>query len=528
MITSPPNRSRRGRRRLTARLAACVAAAALSVLAPAAPAAHAEPPTPTDILRSLGLDDVPADYVILVDTSASMNAAGYEAARADVRALIADLSPRDYVALYTFDSAVTPRYLGPAKSPEAIVGALPAVPAGGATDFGAAIEAALREFGRAGAAPVAAAVLVTDGTNAPPAGSPYVDPSGPAWLGLRSRAAALQKSWIGGYAVPLVANGRGGEQALRSVLPNTVVINPAQLPDLPGYLDRSKTDARLDAAGAALAGDTFGGVSADWESIGTDRLRLTLRSDTTHVPLTVTGLAVHTDPAASVEADLPATIELAPGARRQFDITLHGLSGGRPFLPFTRAVREDVRLGLSGTVTSPWQDALRPRLDLKVRPAVRSFDEPVSVEVLARGATVTLVIWLSLVAVLAATLLAVRWRARNPRMPAGDITISALDDTRRFPLPLSGRRMRMELPSFDAKIDLRGRRTRGRERIDGPVRIVIRCTRHGRDSTSEVSQGGSVLISGLVFEHIPELRAPAYGSGRDDGQAGREASDGFL
>src|SRR5205814_5776462 len=101
-------------------------------------------------------------------------------------------------------------------------------------------------------------VLLTDGQQDAPAGSAYKSTTSAAWQGLKTRAASLNKTWLGAYALPLRA--QTGASLLRMVIPSTVVLEPSTGSGLAGYLDQSKQATRLAKARSLLAGDIGKGV----------------------------------------------------------------------------------------------------------------------------------------------------------------------------------------------------------------------------------------------------------------------------
>src|SRR3954453_1642467 len=125
------------------------------------PALAGPGPTREQIYRQLGVDSVPADYVVLVDTSGSMAGNGrYSNVRRVLAGFLSGLAPSDYVALYTFDTSPQRRYGGSAANRDAVLDALPGGPTpNGKTDIGLGIEQALNELNRSGAAGIATVVL---------------------------------------------------------------------------------------------------------------------------------------------------------------------------------------------------------------------------------------------------------------------------------------------------------------------------------------------------------------------------------
>ncbi len=151
--------------------------------------ASGRPAELAEVLQGLRVDTVPADYVLLIDTSRSMDQAGlYGPVRRSLRTLLDALDPSDHVSLITFDAHPTLRYSGTATAESGPLQRLPAAATGASTDIGAAIGAGLRELERPDAQKVGTMLLFTDGKHKPPAGSPYSGSGGSAWRDLADRA----------------------------------------------------------------------------------------------------------------------------------------------------------------------------------------------------------------------------------------------------------------------------------------------------------------------------------------------------
>lgn len=289
---TPPRAPRFAR---VARVGAALVTAVLLAAPPAAARATTTDPAPSrsEVYQALGLNDQPADYVVLVDTSGSMNQDGrYDTVRSTLGSFLNGMSPKDHVALFTFDSRPQPRYIGSAGDSAAITARLPAAPdPAGDTDIGAALDAALTELERDQASAVASVVLLTDGEHHPVAGSGYPDSTGPAWTALRGRAQALAgRTELAGYALPL-GNGATGAGLLGDVVKNTTVLRPESIQDLGSYLARAGERTQTRKAQLLLAGDVGQGVTAEWQDAGRSDLtdgsataKLTLRSTSRHVP----------------------------------------------------------------------------------------------------------------------------------------------------------------------------------------------------------------------------------------------------
>src|SRR6266545_2984088 len=111
--------------------------------------ASGRPAELAEVLQGLRVDTVPADYVLLIDTSRSMDQAGlYGPVRRSLRTLLDALDSSDHVSLITFDAHPTLRYSGTATAESGPLQRLPAAATGASTDIGAAIGAGLRELER--------------------------------------------------------------------------------------------------------------------------------------------------------------------------------------------------------------------------------------------------------------------------------------------------------------------------------------------------------------------------------------------
>jgi von Willebrand factor type A domain len=505
----------------------------LLAAAVATPAAAVDTaPDAEQVLRELGADAVSADYVVLVDTSGSMADDGlYDQVSKTLGSFLQGLSSSDYLAIYTFDEVAIPRYLGQAGSTAAAMAHLPPAPTvNGSTDIGAAIEAALTELERPDAANVASVVLLTDGAHSPPSGSQYPSSSGPEWAALKDRADRLRKSWLGAYALPLTG-GASGAGLLRRVIPTTTVLDPDSVSQLGPYLERSKHQARLAKAAAMLAPDVGKGVAVEWHGqqpldfdAGTARLAVTLRSQTSLVPLEVTGLsaAVAGAPEASAKlAGAPGTVSLAPGEAVSYDLILRWNPDADP-LPVRRTKHLDGSLTVVGRVDSPWSAALGADVPLRV-PAVPAQATRPLVGEAAVGWWGTLPLTVAVVALLAAIGTWAWYAHSRPRIEGWLSTRSVPADTELAVIGLGARSVPIHSPRLSGDGVVRGRRTpRG-------VALLISYSPDGsaaRRITRSCPPGESVIVGGVAFHHhqleLPtaDLGLPASGldtSGRPEG-----------
>ncbi|MEV7028289.1 vWA domain-containing protein, partial [Kitasatospora sp. NPDC093558] len=349
----------------------------------AAHAADPGRPTRAEVYQALGLDHQPADYVVLVDTSPSMTQQGrYGTVRQTLQTFLSGLTSADHVALYTFDTTVVAHYIGTAGDPAGILSHLPAVPsANGDTDIGAALNAALGELERSDALPIASVVLMTDGENAPAAGTAYPVAATAAWTAaLHARAAKLAgHTDLVGYALPL-ATGATGSQLLRQVVADTRELVPGSIQDLGAYLQRAGDDIRLRQARRLLAPDVGQGVTVAWSgpdtidlSTGEATGTLSFASHTARLPLSVDGVGVSVPGGRIQVSGLPSTVLLSPGSTQSFPVRVTGGFDGGLLTP-QHVRHETAGLEVTGTVGSPWQPVLGSDVQLntppKVQPAV--------------------------------------------------------------------------------------------------------------------------------------------------------------
>ncbi len=347
---------------------------ARSAEAQAAPA-FSRPAEFAEVLQELRVDTVAADYVLLIDTSGSMDRAGlYGPVRRSLQLLLDALDPSDHVSLITFDARPTLRYSGTPTAEGGPLERLPAAATGQSTDIGAAISAGLRELERPDAQTVGTMLLFTDGKHEPPAESPYSGTSGPVWRDLANRARALRdRHQVTGYPVEL-GSGPTDASLLSREFPDVEVL--ALPPDqLRSFFQRVKQSTRVRKARSVLAADRAGAVVVSWPGRRLTNLKLgrgngeavvTFQSTMAHVPLELTGVSLKASGITLRATGLPDRLTLEPGEERS--LTLHltfpplsrGWSIGR------RTVIQSGRLAVAATITSPWDQVLRENLNLPV------------------------------------------------------------------------------------------------------------------------------------------------------------------
>lgn len=505
--------------RLWATVLGVAALLSMSALAPAV--AAQDGPTEQQIFAELQVDQVASDYVVLVDTSGSMAADGlYDNVRTTLRPFLAGLTSADHLAIYTFDDVVRQRYLGPAGATDGILNLLPNAPTPeGHTDIGAALRIALDELGRSGAADVASIVLLTDGKNEPLDGSEYSDTNGPAWTALTVRATELSQAHksFRGYALPLRENADGA-QLLRQVVSNTLVIEPRGLPDIVGFLDQTKHATRVEKAKQQLVDDIGKGVVVEWPAertvdmnTGAAELNLTLRSQLTHVPLTLTNLHIDVKDAAATVAQLqqqpPPQLALQPGGTTQLTVRLRWQPGAGP-LPILRTTSLEPVIAVRADVSSPWTAALASDIPLNVA------TEPVDgTRTIRYEATVG---WwgtlpLTIVTMLAAAIAIIVffYRRRHPEL-TGELRAKRPFHEGELRIPLRGRTTELSLLTQNGPHGLGA--VRARRNGSGKGGIILEITYSpdgsaGRESTELCPLGESVMIGGVRFSHVVEPAA---------------------
>ncbi|MET7848391.1 vWA domain-containing protein [Streptomyces avermitilis] len=528
-MNKPPPRPRPGRTRARAvhrgvhRAVAGLAALVLTALAAAAagttpavarpaadPARAGSTPSRSEIYSELGLDQVPADYVILVDVSGSMMSKGrYSSVRAALLPFLTGLSPRDYVALFTFGNKAETVYLGHPSDPKGIIGKLPAKagPSGVQTDIGAALDRGLTELERPDAAEVGSVVMFTDGKHDPPKSSKYPKSDGPAWDALRDRSDELADGHeLAAYSLPLATDETGTAQLAR-VIPNTTELRPDSVQNLAEYLGRATERSRARKAGRLIAEDAGKGVTATLAHTGALDLdnggataKLTLTATTKRLPLTVTGLRAILDGQPLTVTGLPDQVSLKPGAARQFDVQVRGEpDAGWP--PGRRTWEEEIGLTVHGKVATPWAATLD---DVK-------FDVPAAVDGPAKGLrlraevgsplTLPLLIGVPLAALLVVLLL---WLRQNRAVLSGVLVLSpALGDGPQDHIALRGRQLALVPPQIGGSGRVYGRRFRAADGLRG-IALHLRYSPDGtpaRSADAVCRPGEEVVINGIRFAY---------------------------
>jgi Mg-chelatase subunit ChlD len=373
---------RRRHTRLLAAVGLALFAGALATAVATNPA-QADPATLAEMEKAAKIDEIPADYIILCDTSQSMRQANrYGALKDGLRKFLAALAPKDQVSLVTFDAKATVVYQGDVgESPDALLGKLPADANGQATDIGAAIEQAVRALDRPGTPEIATVVLITDGKHEPPAGAKYGLEQGYAWEQLRGTVSRLHQDVVSAYALPLA--GSTGARLLGSVFPSATTLDPGPVDDVTRQLDKPKADVRAAKVRAAVSGDLKRGVSVSWPAglshveAGNHELDITLRADTEKIPLTLTDLTVRLDATGATAHLGKDKVSLNPGESVTVPLVIDWAPGERGW-EYRRPVDLTGAVTLTGRVDSPWSSTLAESLRLTFEPPALSANQDVA------------------------------------------------------------------------------------------------------------------------------------------------------
>ncbi|MGQ0775961.1 MAG: vWA domain-containing protein [Pseudonocardiales bacterium] len=489
-------------------------AAMLAAVLPASAMATADDPAPPavatldEVLSAIGVDQLVAHHVVLIDTSSSMRQDDrYGQAREALANFLRATPPTDRLSLITFDVIPTLEYAGPiGDPPDRAVGLLPPEANGQYTDIGSAVSAAHGEFETESDTKVRTLIVITDGKHDPGAGSAFPSTSGPSWSGLAARVEELARTHsITSYSLSL---GSGTDAHLvGTVFPNTRVVD-LPVDQLQERLRGIKDEARLSKAREILEPDLVQTVRVDWSGLDAldlnadhANIRLTLTSGFNHIPVTVSGLnaTVERFGAATVRG-LPETAVLAPGQPRTFEIGLEFPAVGG----FGVGQDEIIRAGaiqLSCRVDSPWSSVLSNELDLPFGPAC----QPPTADIVGRGTEGWTILALALIgggSTLVISLVGTRQWVRQPKLHG--VLEVRLDD-RKEPVQarLAGRRMRIgrrrkALGQLPESGTVRGRRIPRRDGKSG-TEVVLRV-RYGGRRFDVAKQERPEAVGGVTFQ----------------------------
>lgn len=494
-------RSPGGRARRVLRCAVAIAVL-LGLLGVPMPALAA-PVTKEDVYRALGVDEIAAEYVILIDTSASMQQGVdlYQGVRESLRSFLAALGANDRVALVTFDREPSVRFHGPAgRNPDPLLAALPTQATGGHTDIGRALEAAIRLIRRS-SAPIATIVMFTDGAHDPAPNSPYPFAEGAGWAELARLAADADQEQLLAYAVPLQPDA--GIRPLRSVIPDARVLPVDSITALTQELDVPKQASRAAKARTAVGADPGRGIVVEWPtglgrlSAGENAVELTVRATTERVPLVLSGLRlIADDPDIRLRTDdEPVTLE--PGQQVRVPVEIHWDAGARGLAPLDR--REvDARVTAHARVDSPWADVLRDDLGVAFAPTFNAEAQPVH-GTAQRGSLPLWLLGVVLAALGVAAAVFYRRRAGRPLL-AGTLRATSPTSGDVFgEIRLAGRRV----PIGPATLSIPGSGAVSAARTPAGTVVRVDYSPTGapeRLESAECHPGRPVILNGVTFE----------------------------
>jgi VWA domain-containing protein len=454
-----------------------------------------------DVFTALHVAQMPADYVILVDTSGSMESGNlYAGVKSALSPLLQSLSPDDHLSLLTFDAVPAIRYSGPVGSAgDHALAQLPERATGKGTDIGAAIEAGIRELERPDALQVGTLILLTDGQHEPAAGTSYPGRNGGAWDTLASRGKALsERHAINSFALALRPDTDAS--LLQQAFAQTTI---AALPQdqVGSYFVGLRDQVKSLKARALLAADHLT-LTATWSGLlkdlsydtGAADATLTITSGSTHVPLVVSGIRV-SGTGARIQASVDQrSVLINPNEKKNVKVRVSfehesGFQLGR------EKVTDHGTLTVRGDISSPWSDVLTRDLNLPFKPALNT--KPARVVITGEYGLGFALLALCLAGLLAAVVI-VRALvvARQPRL-RGAISVLNGGEPVEDEVHLSGRRLRFgKGPLRPFKTLLRGdvRAVRRRSDLDRQLEYGVRITaRTGSSRRTTTLWGGDQL-----------------------------------
>jgi von Willebrand factor type A domain len=503
-----------GMRRLATLAAVLTVVVQVSPLVPAN-ANASDQATLQEVFAALKVDQLTADYVVVVDTSKSMRQGGlYGRVRDALVPFLRSLSPKDHMSLLTFDTVPTVRYSGAVGEPaERPLASLPSNANGEGTDIGAAIETGLGELERPGAQPIGTLLLLTDGKHDPPPGSPYPTSSGSGWADLSRRGAAVAaRHAINAYALGLRSSDTDAA-LLKRVFPQTVIV---ALPSdqIGPYFGRSKDQVRLAKARALLTADTTSdaGVKVIWRgpfdqlnlNQRTATAEITLTSAMKHLPLELSDLRVTAGGDVPIKVDgLPRSLTLQPGEARRLPVTLH-LPPVRSFGFGSRPINRVGSLTLGTKIHSSWRRVMQDSLGLTAAPRLHD-----ATTALAGTGTIgwpwSRFAWIIAAALAALALLALALRQRKESL-VGAIEI-AHDGQVVLQRNLGGKKQRfgrgpLKVPGLALAGSIEG--VRRRDPFGGGVETGVRLTvrRNNQRRKSTLYAGDSMSVGDVDITYI--------------------------
>ncbi|GIE84389.1 vWA domain-containing protein [Actinoplanes regularis] len=468
---------------------------------------------------ALGVDDVGADYLFLIDASTSMRPS-FSNLKKELTTFSGSLASGDRLAFVPFGAQPDPQPWLPAKSSEssAAIAGLD-TPDQKDTDFLTALNWAVDHLARdtSAAGRVATVVLLTDGDPSAPGLAECALPPASTWAPVRSRVRELEGTRpVHAYAVPLElkakqCHGPTPLSVLQQAFPSGEQINPGASTTV--YLDQAKESARAEKARQLLSskGELDKTVTITWPD-GVHSLDPTQAGVRLPVRLAVSGsgpakvadltgtLSVKVtddDGTRAVEVPVtadPATVTIPAGGQAATVVLTANLPqpGGRTIL------REDVTLAgtvsLNGRISAPWLDLAGGDLASKLTSTIT----PAQAEVAGTGSRgVPNAYWLVLLvlAVVAAVWPLVRYHRARPLM-SGDLDIK-LRDGQTTTVTLHNRRT-VRKAVGDGTLHLRG------VREDGTAKMAVTWTPAiGSAAVKTLSAGKRVILGSVDVRHRP-------------------------
>lgn len=327
-------------RQLTAVALGLLLAVALVIGSVTALADEGDPTTLADLVAVYDVGTVPADVLVVIDTSASMiqdgNPPPWPGVVRGYKALVNAVGPADRLGLITFDSTAAirldPEALRTDQDRATAIKQLPKRPRGQFTDIGTALEAAVSRLSRAGAAEIQTLVFITDGRHDPPPNSKYPSKSSPSWKPLERRGRALDRSRrsrlnVFGWGTGAASSTDVG--LVRRVFPNAQImaLPPRQVPQ---FLESLATEVQRERVRPSAQSDLRAQIQSTLavpdELTADMEADLNLTNPRVGLPTNVSlrGLTVTEADGSSVDATVtPQQVRLAPGESAQISVTLH-------------------------------------------------------------------------------------------------------------------------------------------------------------------------------------------------------------
>lgn len=391
----------------------------------------ADPASLEELVQAYGVEDETVDVLVVVDTSSSMSEDGspppWPSVVEGYDALVSSLGPHDQLGLITFSTAAALDLdFIPMTTPEnrkLAADALPQSPQGTATDIGAAMESAVKQLNRPGAAGTQVVIFMTDGKQNPLPSSQYQGKTGPAWDELAAEGKELTEARRGGLMV--YGWGAGGAAAtdvdlVKTVFPDAEILGiPTQ--QLSGWLASLALRAERARVRPEVQQDLAKPISTELavpkklESEMTAQLKFV--NPRTALPTNVDfkGLTVAESDGTVVPAEAePQSFRLAPGQSKDIPVTLRPTDTERPWI--TIGIKSDERVwsvdvDATTSLSEPLATLLVNEQLAKPAETVSEADSPLPVDV---GVTwgITLLKLLLIIALVVAALiaLALLWR----------------------------------------------------------------------------------------------------------------------